>query len=309
MAATNQPSMLTNLKSSLKSLSSKPRTRAPAPQKKLLNIGTQRPVETTYTSNEVDIPASFLTEPPSDAEPLTAQRIDFAQSPIPAYAGKYAVTIEHALSPSECKTLLALAEQSAVPSDDGHIWRPALVNMGNVGGRSFEVMASDYRRSDRIIWDAQEVVDRIFARCCVAPGVASDLAEVLRSRELTGGSERWTFARPNERMRFLRYRPGCFFDRHCDGAFEDSSKVPREKSFYTMHLYLSSASEDGTKGGETTFWSRDGKGRVDVEPVMGRVLIFQHQGLLHSGEMVTEGQKFTMRTDLMYRLEEDTKPS
>ena len=38
----------------------------------------------------------------------------------------------------------------------------------------------------------------------------------------------------------------------------------------------------------------------DVKPVVGRVLIFQHRGLIHSGGEVTSGEKFTMRTDLMY---------
>jgi hypothetical protein len=33
---------------------------------------------------------------------------------------------------------------------------------------------------------------------------------------------------------------------------------------------------------------------------MGRVLIFQHKGLIHSGEPVTAGTKYTMRTDIMY---------
>jgi len=30
------------------------------------------------------------------------------------------------------------------------------------------------------------------------------------------------------------------------------------------------------------------------------VLIFQHRGLLHSGDEVLEGIKYTMRTDLMF---------
>ena len=45
--------------------------------------------------------------------------------------------------------------------------------------------------------------------------------------------------------------------------------------------------------------------RYDVDAKMGRVLIFQHRGLVHSGEEVKEGEKFTMRTDLMYELEDD----
>jgi hypothetical protein len=45
------------------------------------------------------------------------------------------------------------------------------------------------------------------------------------------------------------------------------------------------------------------KRRLDVHPKAGRVLLFQHKGLLHSGDYVTAGTKYTMRTDLMYELE------
>lgn len=39
---------------------------------------------------------------------------------------------------------------------------------------------------------------------------------------------------------------------------------------------------------------------VDVESRTGRVLIFEHEGLVHSGEEVIEGLKYSMRTDFMY---------
>ena len=39
---------------------------------------------------------------------------------------------------------------------------------------------------------------------------------------------------------------------------------------------------------------------LDVDPKVGRVLIFQQRDLLHSGADVTNGVKLTLRTDLMY---------
>lgn len=57
------------------------------------------------------------------------------------------------------------------------------------------------------------------------------------------------------------------------------------------------------EGGSTRFWGA-GKNRqswVDVPARTGRVLVFQHKGLTHSGEPVIKGSKFTMRTDLMYK--------
>jgi hypothetical protein len=44
--------------------------------------------------------------------------------------------------------------------------------------------------------------------------------------------------------------------------------------------------------------------KIDVQPQCGRVLMFQHRGLLHSGDDVVSGTKLTMRTDLMFAKEE-----
>jgi acetyl/propionyl-CoA carboxylase alpha subunit len=54
------------------------------------------------------------------------------------------------------------------------------------------------------------------------------------------------------------------------------------------------------KGGATRFWTPDKKKFLDVEPKVGRVLVFQQRMLVHSGEEVMEGLKITMRTDCMF---------
>jgi hypothetical protein len=54
------------------------------------------------------------------------------------------------------------------------------------------------------------------------------------------------------------------------------------------------------RGGATTFHSADRKRRYDVDPKIGRVLIFQHRRLIHSGDDVTAGIKYTMRSDVMF---------
>lgn len=76
-----------------------------------------------------------------------------------------------------------------------------------------------------------------------------------------------------------------------------------------MHLYLNdsaraSATGEGHVGGATSFLSRDGKRRVDVDPKAGSVLIFQHAGLYHEGARLDEGTKYTMRTDILYKWEQ-----
>ena len=57
-------------------------------------------------------------------------------------------------------------------------------------------------------------------------------------------------------------------------------------------------------GGATTFHSDlDTDKRMDIDPKAGRVLIFQQRNLLHSGDDVAAGIKYTMRSDLMYEFE------
>jgi hypothetical protein len=65
--------------------------------------------------------------------------------------------------------------------------------------------------------------------------------------------------------------------------------------------------QEPLKGGATTFYSWNMQERIDVVPKCGRVLMFQHRGLLHSGDDVVSGLKLTMRTDIMYTKEEEEK--
>jgi hypothetical protein len=55
-------------------------------------------------------------------------------------------------------------------------------------------------------------------------------------------------------------------------------------------------------GGATTFLSYNEARRLDVVPKGGRVLLFQHRNLLHSGDDVISGTKYTMRTDIMFEV-------
>lgn len=73
----------------------------------------------------------------------------------------------------------------------------------------------------------------------------------------------------------------------------------------TVQVYLG---DTEIEGGATRIWeSRRGKDAfVDIEPKMGRVLIFQQRGIFHSGEEVTKGVKYALRSDLMFRLTEDS---
>ncbi|TRM65709.1 hypothetical protein BD626DRAFT_566376 [Schizophyllum amplum] len=204
--------------------------------------------------------------PPATAK---ATHIDFSQTPLAgAYTGFYATVVDDAFTPAE------------------HTTR---------GRASFRV-------SERILRIDAEAADVIYAR--LAPFV-DDITELRPGGKWAAIAHRsgrvqgpvWRLARVNPRLSFLRYGPGQYFQRHCDGlvSLEEDGRV--HKSFVTLHLYLSDDknSEEGGKaqgslaGGATRFWAPDKKHFLDVEPRVGRVLIFQQRMLVHSGEPVTGG--------------------
>jgi hypothetical protein len=60
-------------------------------------------------------------------------------------------------------------------------------------------------------------------------------------------------------------------------------------------------------GGATSFLPpryEEKERHVRVFPKTGSVLVFQQSELLHSGDPVFRGTKFTLRTDVMYELVE-----
>ncbi len=92
----------------------------------------------------------------------------------------------------------------------------------------------------------------------------------------------------NELFRFYKYTPKQRFKKHRDGRFERNE---REFSAYTFMIYLN----DNFTGGETEF------GEVIIHPKKGSALIFRHE-LKHEGKTVTDGVKYVLRSDIMYRL-------
>lgn len=273
------------------------------------------------SSFSYSLPPDFLSRPGPKA---TAQKVDFTKTDLPEYNGLYANIIDGALTAEECNILVRAAEART----DGK-WEQAMINVG--GGR--QRLITDSRDCGRIIWDDRAIVEKLWSR-------VKDLVpeiEYLKNAPLITGNgpakrkETWKLTRLNERMRFLRYVKGQYFRRkplpfsrsqpsirppflnihltplpkiaHTDGAY--ATPDGQEISFYTLHLYLNgpdpTAPEGELKGGATTFHSFNERRQFDVIPKAGRVLIFQHKGLLHSGADLLGGVKLTLRTDIMFR--------
>ncbi|KAF3927319.1 hypothetical protein ABW21_db0202065 [Orbilia brochopaga] len=253
------------------------------------------------------------------------RRVDFKKGPpdskLSRYADleAYAAVIDDAFTLDECNELLKIAEAS---SEEG--WPIAQVNIGE----NLQVLDTSYRKSDRILYDDQALADKLLAR--ILPLLAKDIAYIDPSEYGSGkgplawkGSaskrraDKYRMTRLNERLRYLRYPVSGFFKMHCDGAYITPDR--KESSLFTFHVYLNDKTGDvPLKGGSTRFWEYGAqlvqemspakmKRRgirppeyYDVAPVPGRVLIFQHAFLVHSGEPITEGIKLTIRTDFMF---------
>ncbi|MEM8671384.1 MAG: 2OG-Fe(II) oxygenase [Planctomycetota bacterium] len=100
--------------------------------------------------------------------------------------------------------------------------------------------------------------------------------------------QRWKPIGLNERFRYYRYDVGEQFNWHYDGCYERSNG---ERSWLTFMVYLN----EEFSGGATEFED------VSVQPRTGMALFFVH-AILHRGAPVTDGRKYVLRSDVMYRL-------
>lgn len=91
----------------------------------------------------------------------------------------------------------------------------------------------------------------------------------------------------NELFRFYRYQRGHQFRGHFD---ESCLRNEQEASYFTFIVYLN----DNFQGGDTTFRG------LSIQPRQGMALIFLHN-LYHAGSEVTQGVKYVLRSDVMYR--------
>ncbi len=180
---------------------------------------------------------------------------------------QFAFTLENVLTVEECKQLIDGSEQSG--------YTEALINIGP----NEAILVPDYRKGSRFMTDDKLFVSKLWSRIC------DQIPDTYKSCKACG---------LNERLRFLRYDSGDFFKPHCDGCY--SRPDGSELSLITIQIYLN----EGFRGGETTFLSESTDDRLGVVPKTGMILVFD-QSLYHSGSKLIDGQKYTIRTDVMFK--------
>ncbi|EAU86321.1 hypothetical protein CC1G_08045 [Coprinopsis cinerea okayama7 len=221
---------------------------------------------------------------------MSTTLIDFSETPLSSnYSGFYAKILDDVFSLEECKELAGLVGD----------WEPA----GLSAEGPTQTVHKEFRNSDRCLVFNREVAEMVYQRLRPLVEEIHRIEPTSQFGLIIGKAGRkqgptYELIGVNERLSFLRYGPGHYFKPHCDGLIELEDNEPKRKSFVTLHLYLNDA---GLEGGATRFWTPNKKHFLDVEPKVGRVLVFQQRMLIHSGEEVSQGEKYTMRSDFLFQ--------
>jgi len=171
-------------------------------------------------------------------------------------------TVDDALPAALCADYIAKMQQGQ--TEVGKI----------VGADGRPVIELATRNNTRVMWDdpaeAETLLDRV--RAHVPPR--------LSGLTLDGA---------NPRLRIYRYGPGERHGAHWDSIVELADGL---RSMLTLVFYLN----DDFTGGATDFVELDTR----VAPRLGRALLFQHRVTHRASEVVT-GEKYVLRTDVLYR--------
>lgn len=175
--------------------------------------------------------------------------------------------IHNFLSHDECAVLIRRSE-----------------NLTYETGTVADVVMEDVRNNERVPLDDTTLASDMFRRA------EPCLPAKIDAHQLVGFNERW---------RFYRYQPGQTFKPHRDGSYLRMKTW--EESQLTFMIYLN----DGMSGGETRFFTDMEQAfrhqpYLSVQPKEGMALVFIHQ-IWHEGAVVHSGQKYVLRTDVMYR--------
>lgn len=177
------------------------------------------------------------------------------------------LVIHDFLSGEECAALIRRSE--------GLIYEPGTVA---------DVVIEQVRNNERVLVDDLSLAADLFHRA------ESSLPAVIDGHGLVGFNERW---------RFYRYGPGQTFKPHRDGSYMRLKSW--EESQMTFMIYLN----DGMTGGETRFFADMEQvvrqcPYLSVQPKTGMALIFLHS-IWHEGAVLQSGEKYVLRTDVMYK--------
>jgi hypothetical protein len=225
----------------------RPLYRSPPPPRSLKHA----PSPAMSVSYKRTAQALSLPPPPADGS-LRVLQVDFASLGLPDLSSRTCLIIDNLLTPEDVAKLYCAATLSGP-------WVQAKVSVA-IG---LEILNTEYRNSGRIILDDHVLAGWLFDK--IEPHLSDSVRrvngaehhgsigssyydEVVSTRKKDDGSEvviepvaRVT--RLNERLRFLRYEPGMYFQPHCDGQYWTPDT--RECSYFTLQVYLKGEGDEG----------------------------------------------------------------
>jgi hypothetical protein len=160
-----------------------------------------------------------------------------------------------------------------------------------------------YRNNMRLVIDSKLIIKEMEKRIVdyvKNPVEITEKSNTIHRHRLMFG--KWNFDRLNSNLRICRYKPQNKFDKHEDLGYHPDRKSIR--SIKTCMVYLN----NDFSGGTTRFYN----GELDdvdshklfytLKPEPGMCVIF-NQCIVHDGEIINDGLKYMMRTDMFYKVE------
>ena len=192
------------------------------------------------------------------------------------FLGGLGVILRGTLTCEECRAFIELSE-----------------GKGYQNAEDYCMMYRD-RWNDRFMSDDAELASFLWER-----------VKVFVPQRLEMLDRNWEVDFMNTRFRFCKYvgGKGHYFGAHTDGMYRVDND---HTSLLTCMFYLNSGDE--FKGGLTNFIEYRTKTlKHSIKPEPGLCLIFRQVDLrtYHEGTMVTEGFKYILRADIMFRAVED----
>lgn len=152
-----------------------------------------------------------------------------------------------------------------------------------------------YRNNDRLVKDDKDLASFLFQK--VKPYLPKTIS-INSNMENENGL--WNLKGLNHRIRFCKYSANQYFNRHLDGIhYEDRTT----QSKLTFMVYLNNATE--FEGGKTLFYKTKETNTIwaSYKPRQGDLILFDHN-IWHEGEKLISGEKFVLRSDILYSRKE-----
>ncbi len=142
---------------------------------------------------------------------------------------------------------------------------------------------SYYRNNDRLVEDNPELSEMLYDK--------------LKQLDILDKETKTKSIGLNEKLRFCKYQKDQLFSKHQDGIYYPDAF---SESKFTFLLYLND--NKGFEGGNTDFYTlkTDNNPIKTIVPKKGKLIVFDHR-LWHKGALVTKGDKYILRSDIIIK--------